>query len=348
MILKKNKVKIAASILLSIIFIYILIEILESIGFFRIIEVIREVNWVLFIISLLLVFVSYLIWARKWNLLINSMQKLPLLRVLQILFASSFVYATTPGNRIGGEPVRSYYLSKFIKKTKTESFATVIFERSSDSLGLQFMVIFSIIFLMFSSSLTPGFRKLLLALFIVTTFLIVFRLKLIKRIGGLTDFAIIRYITKYIYNFGFWLKKRFEHHSSFHLFVKDRIDRYLDVFFKFNDDKKVFETQMLLGIIRWIFLYFSVYLLFIATGTYVHFLSILIIQTIAMFLGDLSLIPGGIGIQESLMIGLYFTLGIPANISATVALMSRGITYFYSLFLGLICIFILNKKIETI
>lgn len=343
----KKTIKVILSILLSLFFIYILFIILKKIGLFSILEVLRTVNWLYFAISFILVFLSYLIWAKKWQLLIHSLSEINLTKTLVMLFASSFAYATTPGPRLGGEPVRTYYLSKFIRHSKTECFATIHFDRSTETIGLQFLFIFSYLFLIIIEHLNNYARNMLAPIFIFTVIMLTIRMKFMKKPANIEDHSLVKIILQIIYKTSKRIKNKFQYFPSYHLFVKDRINRYKKLYFRFNENKDILNSQIMLGLMKWALTNLSIYMLFLSTGTRAPLLSIIIVQSISVAVASFLFIPGGIGIMESVMIGLYFALGINVSIAATVALLHRAITYFYSIPLGLYSIYILNKKFST-
>ena len=57
-------------------------------------------------------------------------------------------------------------------------------------------------------------------------------------------------------------------------------------------------------------------------------------MTLSYAIGDLSPIPGGIGLVESSMFLLYSAMGVTGSLAITVVLLSRIIYYFYALVLG--------------
>ncbi len=329
--------------LISIIFIFILYKVLDFIGFFNILAVINSVNWFLFLAAVVSYFLSYYTWTIKWKELVSSIGKISKKKIMLILFSSSFFYSTTPGPRIGGEPVRLFYTSKIIRKTKSEVLATILFDRSTSTIAIQLLSIFSILFILGFSDLPQSAKNILmLTLFFIMTY-IVFRIKYYKKPEKIAEIKFIKWAMKTFYKISPTMRYRFKNQSGYVLYVKDRIKRYNDLFFKFNNNKKLRKRQIFLSMFRWLLTILSVYLLFISTGTFINPLAILIVQVISMIIGSLSFIPGGIGVQESVMIALYFAFGIDTSIAATVAILSRVITYFYSLFVGPACLIYLSK-----
>jgi hypothetical protein len=230
-----------------------------------------------------------------------------------------------------------------IKKTKSEVFASVFFDRSTNNIALQILAVFSIIFIIIFQELSTGIIKKLVALLIILIVWLVIRLNYWKKVN-MSNKKFIKGLIKITYYISSKIKQKFQYDSAFQLYVNDRLERYSNVFFKFNNDKRVFRAQIFYGLFFWILLHLSTYFLFKSTGTNVSLLSVIIVQTIALAIGAISFFPGGIGITESVMIGLYYSMGILPSIAATVAFLNRIISYFYEIVIGPIFIYILNKR----
>ena len=76
----------------------------------------------------------------------------------------------------------------------------------------------------------------------------------------------------------------------------------------------------------------------------VSFLAVIIVVTLSLLIGSIIFVPGGIGLIETVMISLYFSFGIGSSIAATVAVVDRFIFYFFSLFVGGLCLAYLNIR----
>lgn len=104
-------------------------------------EVFTEVNLVLLSFSLPLVFLMYLMKARKWQTLLNCIDiRIPILRSLEIILIGTFYGALTPGRT--GEVSRAFYLDS----EKSRSIPTVIMDRIIDVICLMILSILAIVF----------------------------------------------------------------------------------------------------------------------------------------------------------------------------------------------------------
>ena len=67
----------------------------------------------------------------------------------------------------------------------------------------------------------------------------------------------------------------------------------------------------------------AVYVVFIAFGRFVNVGAVILAYGIANFAGTISVLPGGVGIYETLMTAILLTTGIPPTISLPVVIMYR-------------------------
>ena len=67
----------------------------------------------------------------------------------------------------------------------------------------------------------------------------------------------------------------------------------------------------------------SIYVVYIAFGTWVNFGSVVLAYAVANFAGLVSVMPGGVGIYEALMTAVLVAAGIPARLSLPVTVMYR-------------------------
>lgn len=119
------------------------------------------------------------------------------------------------------------------------------------------------------------------------------------------------------------------------------IDRAKGVFEDFHENYKVLKKDykklkqpvinaLLINLVEIL----SIYAVFLAFGQWVNLGAIIIAYAVANFAGLISVIPGGIGLYEGLMIGVLVAGGVPAALSLPVIIMYRILTIFLQIPLG--------------
>ena len=89
-------------------------------------------------------------------------------------------------------------------------------------------------------------------------------------------------------------------------------------------------------------LFAAAYMLFIAVGHSVPFLTVAMVVMIAFAIGLLSQIPGMIGVAEITMTGFYHTVGIPPATALTVSIMTQMDSYLFEIGLGYVALLVMN------
>ncbi|MCX6643763.1 MAG: lysylphosphatidylglycerol synthase transmembrane domain-containing protein, partial [Candidatus Bathyarchaeota archaeon] len=88
-------------------------------------------------------------------------------------------------------------------------------------------------------------------------------------------------------------------------------------------------------IITWIFSLSVPYLVFLSLGQPVSWSIILITSAIVLAIKSIPIgIPFEVGIPEAAMTTLYFSMGVPAELSATATILTRIITLWFRFFIG--------------
>lgn len=78
----------------------------------------------------------------------------------------------------------------------------------------------------------------------------------------------------------------------------------------------------------------TIYVIYIAYGSFVNPGAIIVAYALANFAGLVAVLPGGIGIYEGLMAGVMVSAGVPAGLAISVTVMYRVLTLFLGLPVG--------------
>jgi uncharacterized protein (TIRG00374 family) len=340
----RKSIKKVLKILSFVIVLIILYSILRGIGFINIYNTLKIADIKYIILTFLSAFAVFLIWNYKWYLLVKEVKKPKFLQIFPMLMAGSFINTTTPGAKVGGEPLRAYYLSKQYKLEKSKFFATTIVDRTINTIAFAALSIFSILFVILFMNIEIWIRTIL-EIILVLLLLAILGGFIIKQKVKFKRKYITTVLTKIYYFYLFKIiRKRFNTYKKFENYVIKKLENIINTFKKLIKKEKVFKKDLFLSFLMWFFNYLGTFFLFKALGYKISFLAIIIVVTLSVFIGSLFALPGGIGVIETIMISLYFSFGISSGVAATVAVMDRFIFYFYSLLIGGICLVYLNLK----
>ncbi len=344
----KKSIKNSIKFIILLILLITLFFILKQIGFQQIYSNYKQSNNTYLALAVLSAFFLFLTWNLKWFLLLKEMAHVKFHHALIILFAGSFINSTTPGARVGGEPLRAYYLSKIYKIEKTRFFATTVVDKVANTVAFSLLSIFSILFVILfvdiSTKIKIMLEVILLLILVLILSAIVLKKKLIFR---------KRYATKIlfaIYNFFLFkfIRNKFSTYKKFESYFVEKFENIINTSKRLLYEKKTFKNTLILSFVMWFFNYLGTYFLFKAFSYEISFIAIIIVVTLSLLIGSIIAVPGGIGLIETVMISLYLSFGINSSIAATVAVLDRFIFYFFSLLIGGLCLLYLNFKYKNV
>lgn len=311
--------------LISLVVLALLVYVLKDVDFVEAYGLLLRADLFYLILAVAALGGSFLVWNLRWKVSLRSVVDADYFSLLRILMAGIFLNNITPGTGIGGEPLRAYYLKKKYGKSKSKFLGVILADKSFNyAVYLLFLVLsllFVFVFLDISLNLKIIFQSLLLIVFIV---IVVFMYCRGKR---RTDRVLSR-----IYRTG--LFKGFRSKKVFREYVRKRVSRLRKVFQKVILDRKTFSIGIALSFVVWVLIFLSSWFLFLSFGERVSFLAVVVVVTIGYLIGDLSPVPGGMGLMEGTMFLMYSSMGISSSLAVVVSLLSRIIYYFFSLIIG--------------
>ncbi|MBW6451542.1 MAG: flippase-like domain-containing protein [DPANN group archaeon] len=288
-----------------------------------------EVNAILylFVIELFILFISSI----KWGLFVNSIARIGYLKLLPIFFASEFISNATPGTRIGGEPYRAYKISRLFGVDLSKSMATTVLDKMCDYVIFFIMSLGSIFVISFMFEIPQMFSFVLevFVLFVLSSIVSGYILE--KRANS--EKRYIDAIFHYIYNFHFFafLRNRFRTYHVFERFCISKMHKFSHQIMELSKNRGLVEIGLFLSSIRWSLIYLQSYIAFLAIGYEVSLITIIVTVTITMILSFIIAIPGGFGISEISMIGIYTSMGVPPEVALAGTLLIRSFNYVFGL-----------------
>jgi len=339
-----KKIKVLLKALLFIAILAVLYTILRKIGFRSIYDNILAADKVYILLAVIAVVSANLVWNLKWYFLAREVAKVRFWHLFVVTLAGSFVNTTTPGARVGGEPVKAYYLSKKYGKEKSKFFATALADKAASALSFGILSVLSMLFVIIFMDVEVKI-KIILEIILVAMFLVVGAgILLRQKIEFKSEHTSALLNRIYYFSLFKVLRKRFATYSNFEKYTIKKINNIVNVIKKMVRQKRIVARDLGLAFARWIILYLGAYFLFKSFGYDVSFFAVVIVLTLSLFAGSFFIAPGGIGFIETIMISLYISFGIDPGVAATVAVMDRAIFYFLSLIAGGICLAYLSLK----
>lgn len=286
----------------------------------RVAETLAGCNLYYIILAFAAANAALLLRALKWKVLL---EKVPFVDVMNIQFFGIAVSNMTPGKI--GEPVKSIALKMLRGIHVSTSLPSVIWERIFD---VFVMLLFGIIGIYLIASMQYFiFIEVSMAFFII---LLVFLMAVLlsKKFG----------------------KKIFG--AARKLPVMNMIsDQFVDNFYSSKIKKRNFALCFILTAAAWFCDGMVFYIVLLSINPAPLNASMPLIMTsilsLSIFAGLLTSLPGGVGGTEAVMIVIMGAIGIGSSVAASVALIGRVLTFFYSIALGYVSFLFLSRKINT-
>ncbi len=321
------------SILLYLILIGLVVYVLYDFDFQQVLVLLQNIDWSYLVLAILAFGLSILVWNLRFKISLSELVSIRYFKLLRILLASIFINSITPGSAVGGEPIRAYYLNKEKERSKTEYMGAIFADKVINYLVFLVFVLFSIFFLLAFISIPRGFKIFLFfilgSLFFAGLFLFILHWSRF-RFG-------LRWLVRQAYRLTS-VSSRFKSLKRFELYLIKKKQDFTGVFYSVFRNKNKLVLSCLLSIIYWILIFLSSYFLFLGFSSNVFFIAVMIGVTLSHLLGDVSVLPGGLGVSEGVMFLGYTVMGINQELGIIVALLTRVIFYVYSLVLGGLCI----------
>lgn len=338
---KASKAWRAAKLLLFVAVIYLLYLIIRRIGVYRVLAVLEETPGRAVYAVVALFFAAFLLWTFRWQLLMKREERKSILVLFPVYMAGVFGNVMTPGARVGGEPLRAYYMFRIYGGHQTAYLGTILAAKAGNAMVFTVLLLFSVTFIALFVPLNIWLKVLLegSVLLVVTAMVSGFLLR--EKIGVRS--RLMARLLRALYEFPLLrvLRRRFHSYERFESYMIDKLDNVFAPVVRAATTPKAIGKIVFTTLLSWLVYFLAHYILFIALGAGISFLGVLIIITISQFLGDISTSPGGAGFMEAIMIGLCAAFGVETSIAAAVTLLSRAVFYAYGLGMGGVCLGVL-------
>ena len=256
---------------------------------------------------LLLVSISWTPLLVRWQILLKKNDiNIPIKKSF-LLFLCGMSMSITPGHV--GELIKSQLMKTIYNIPRTKTAPIIFVEKFYDLTGAIIASIIGIIILGMDTSLI----LISVSILIVIIFLIYYR-------------PIFEFILKRVTKTKFFSK-----------YSENLSDSYEIV--RNSTTPQISSISFGLSVLYWIIISVAVHFILLSFGIE----SISVLKTISIYsssviIGAISFIPGGLGITEGSLIGLFSLEGIDVSLALILSVMIRILTMWYSVSIGFICL----------
>lgn|GEM_PF-523460 len=259
---------------------------------------------------------NLLIRFSRWHFLLNQLKIKIGVKNSAAIFFSNLVMLATPGAI--GELFKSYQLKKLTGESLSKTAPIIFTERINDFTAL------IIISLLTAFTLNKNILIILLAGCFFFFVIFVFTNKSFGE-------KIIRWISS-----AKFFQKYFENisiaYSSFNKLMSIRS----------------FLTTFGMSLLSWCVECVTVLLVLVSLNIKTNFAQVLFAYSFSILFGSLTALPAGLGVTDSSLIFLIIEMGVNNSLAAAAAFLSRLFTLWFSVFVGLISLFLANNMKDFI
>ena len=287
--------------------------------------------------------ISIVVLTMRWRLITNYAHiRIPFRKMLLITLSGISFSNLTPSSRMGGEPIRAYFMNKHGGTRMGQSMATIVTERVLDAVVYCIFNVIVLIAAILFWDLPSWITLLLLFSFVMSFFLLVTTLYV--SFNSCTGNKVIFWI---IDKFAFIIR-RFQPISRVKKTVKASVDMYCQHSQRLLSYKGAWFYGVTYSLLLWLFDVLRMFFIFLALGAQVNIVTIGTVLIISLILGAIPLLPGGLGVIESSMIIIYTSSGITLVLAGMATLIDRVISFWSLTGVGLLASYYLGiTKGET-
>lgn len=310
---------------------------IHFVGYGEFITLIRSSNPLYLALALLFQILNLFFEAYKWKPILESLK--PNISIKNVFVATMigiFFNNVTPGARTGGEPMKTFLISREEELSPIETvFATVTVDRIVESLPFFALAIFSVMYVNLFYTVKWGiivFLSLIIVAYIAVL-LVASYICFNKNAGEKVVFKVLTIVGKF--------SKRIKKYEDLALSMVENFHSQFQLILKSRDN---LYRSIIASVIMWICWILRTYFVFLALGKPLNPVLVALVTTISLLMGLIPFLPGGLGIVEVTMSVLYAALKVGKNVALTATILDRILSFWFVLvFAGVISSYNLPK-----
>jgi len=308
-----------------------IVIILFLIDFEQLVHIFRSINFDLLILAILLELAGFLIWTLKWKLIIGKLEKVKFTTLFLGLMSGNCLNTNVLRARTFGGFGRALFLKNITKDHGHGNwYATVVIDQTTNSFVFSILVIFSLLFLILFLDMPWWLSILLETIAIILLMLSVFAYVSKHRMKKSTIVKFFYSTLKRIYELSIckFIRNRYSY-QKFEELVITGLNEFEKTYRSIIKDRKILKRDIGLSVLMFALIYVKAYVIFRSVGYVISIPSLIVSLTMTLGIISILLIPGGFGVKELIMIGMYSMVGVPVTTAAVVSLIDRVIYMFF-------------------
>lgn len=285
-------------------------------------EILKKAKAEFFILAILFQFLNVFLVSYKIKFLVESAgEKIrSFSRVYLITLSGNFINNITPGARVGGEAAKIYLLNKEFEIPANKAAAAIFGERVFDFFALFGLFILGYFYAINKLRLPEKYSFAIKLTLILSIFILIFVLKVIK--------------SRRIKRFSSYFPERFSNSfESFRVSYADMLEK-----------RSISAYAIIISIAIWLTEILRAYFVFLSLNYHASFIIVAIANIIGIFLTTIPLTPGGAGVVEAGVVGIYIAADFDKSIAALAVIADRVIAFWLMSIAGVLALLFLTKQ----
>lgn len=264
-----------------------------------------------------LVLVSY-----KLKFLIEKTgEKAELAKLCLVTMAGNFVNNLTPGARVSGDAFKIYVLNKNLKIRADRAAAGVFAERVFDFAVLVVFFAAGYLYLVQIIAIPERYKQVIKLALIAVAVLFIVLLKFMK--------------SEKVRKLFFFLPER----------IGEKIELFRTSYAGLIKERGTSFYALAISAVIWSAEISRAYLVLLSLGVDVAVLKVVVANITALFISLVPLTPGGIGVVEGSLLGIYLAIGIQKEVAVMAVIIDRAIAMWLMTLLGAIAAALLTDRL---
>lgn len=314
----------------------VMVIILLLIDYDHLVLILRSIDFDLLILAILLELAGFLIWTFKWKLIIGKLEEIKFTTLFMGLLSGNCLNTNVLRARIFGGFGRAMFLKNVTKdRGHGNWYATVVIDQTTNGFVFSILFIFSLLFVILFLNI-PWWLSILLEVIAMILFMLsVFTYISKQKIRKTTLVQFFYSALKCIYELSLfkYIRNRYSY-QKFEELVITGLTEFEKTYRLIFKDKKILKRDIGLSVLMFALIYAKAYVIFHSVEYNIKIPDLII--SLSLTLGIISIlpIPGGFGVKELIMIGIYSMVGVPVTIAAVVSLIDGAIYLFFVIFIA--------------
>lgn len=300
---------------------------IHFVGYDEFINLLKNSNPIYLLIALVFQLLHLFFEAYKWKFILESLKEsVSIKNVFVATMVGIFFNNVTPGAKTGGEPMKTYLISREENISPVESvFATVTVDRFVEALPFFVLAIFSILYINIFYGVGWAITSVLSFVVIIYVFLLLIATYICfnKNAGEKFVFKILRFVGRF--------SKRIAKYEDLAVSMVENFHQQFQIIIK---SRKTLFKSIGASILVWTFWILRTYFVFLALGNPLNPMLVALVATITVLMGLIPLLPGGLGVMEITMTVLYSSLRVGTNVALTATILDRILSFWFVIVFG--------------